>query len=192
MSVKEKEIVAALKRQDINAVEELVSSFGDRLLRSAYFLCGNKTDAEDLVQDTFIQAVKSVGRFKRKSALYTWLYGILLNLTRHYFRKRKKEVSFFKKTQKQINKQLIPASLNPDLQKDRENASSVFLDCMQTLSLRHREILLLRYFNEMKIKEISSLLGVSKGTVKSRLFYATKHLRKLLPADLNLFTTKKD
>jgi len=189
MSVKEEEIAAALNRQDVNAVKELVFSFGDRLLRSAYLLCGNKADAEDLVQDTFIQAVKSAGRFKRKSALYTWLYGILLNLIRHYFRKRKKEASFYKKTQVQLSKQSIPATLNPDSQIDMETASSVLLDCMQTLSLQHREVLLLRYFNEMKIEEISSGLAISKGTVKSRLHYATKYLRELIPTDLNLFTT---
>src|SRR5215469_7516780 len=88
----ERKLVAALKNQEPEAVQELVRAYGDRLLRSAFLLCGSETDAEDLVQETFLQAIRSTRRFGARSTLYTWLHAILLNLSRHYHRERKRLV----------------------------------------------------------------------------------------------------
>jgi hypothetical protein len=70
------QFAAALKGQDPEAVEELVNSYGDRLLRSAFLLCGNETEAQDIVQDTFLQAIRSVHRFQGRSTIYTWLHAM--------------------------------------------------------------------------------------------------------------------
>jgi len=55
-------------------------------------LCGNETEAQDIVQDTFLQAIRSIHRFQGRSSVYTWLHAILLNLSRHYHRDRKRIV----------------------------------------------------------------------------------------------------
>ncbi|HSU53625.1 MAG TPA: RNA polymerase sigma factor, partial [Candidatus Dormibacteraeota bacterium] len=81
--------VAALRGGDAEAVRELVEAYGNRLFRSACLLCGNQADAEDLTQETLLQAMRSVERFRGDSNAYTWLHGILLNLTRRHHRKRK-------------------------------------------------------------------------------------------------------
>src|SRR5436189_2750500 len=73
-------------------LQELIASHGDRLLRSAFLLCGNETEAQDLVQETFLQAIKAAQRFRGDSAIYTWLHGILLNLCRRHLRKQKRLV----------------------------------------------------------------------------------------------------
>src|SRR5713101_10138041 len=88
----EAKAVAALRGQDPEAVQELVQSYGDRLLRSAFLLCGHETDAQDLVQETFLQAFRSAHRFRGHSRVYTWLHAILLNLTRHYHRGRERVI----------------------------------------------------------------------------------------------------
>src|SRR5882724_2767444 len=90
--VNEDQLITALKGQDPGAVSELVNVYGDRLLRSAFALCGNEADAQDIVQDTFLQAIRSVHRFQGRSTVYTWLHAILLNLTRHYHRDRERLV----------------------------------------------------------------------------------------------------
>jgi len=177
----EAEIVAAMRGGDTAAVEELVRLYGNRLLRSAYLLCGNETDAQDLVQDTLILAVRSARRFRGKSALYTWLHGILLSLTRHYHRKRKRIVYT-----DEPPTQRIPAPSHSD-RADVEAASSVLADAIRRLSGPHREVIILRYYEGMKIHEIARHIGVTKGTVKSRLHYATRRLRELIPPELNLF-----
>jgi len=177
----EAEIAAALKSGDPTAVEKLVSLYGDRLLRSAYLLCGSETDAQDLVQDTFILAVRSARRFRGKSALYTWLHGILLNLSRHYHRKRRRITYTDELPEKEI---LDPSESDHS---DIERASSVLADAIRRLSAAHREVIILRYYEGFKIAEIARHVGITRGTVKSRLHYATKHLRELIPEELNLF-----
>ena len=178
----EEQLVTALKGQDFAAAQELVDSYGDRLLRSAFSLCGNETDAQDIVQDTFLQALRSVHRFQGRSAVYTWLHSILLNLTRHYHRDRKRIVY----DDEVAGREAAPPDENPS-QLDAGTASSALWQALRQLSAAHREVLVLRYYEDMKIHEIAAQLGISKGTVKSRLHYAIGEMQKLLPGELNLF-----
>jgi RNA polymerase sigma-70 factor (ECF subfamily) len=178
----EEHLIAALKVQDPGAVQELVDSCGDRLLRSAFSLCGNETDAQDIVQDTFLQAIRSVHRFQGRSTLYTWLHSILLNLTRHYHRDRKRIVY----DDELADREASPSDENPS-QLDAGTASSALWQALRQLADPHREVIVLRYYEDMKIHEIAAHLGISKGTVKSRLHYAIGEMQKLLPGELNLF-----
>src|SRR6266498_163408 len=73
-------------------LQELIDSHGNRLLRSACLLCGDENEAQDLVQETFVQALKSAHRFRGDSAVYTWLHGILVNVCRRHHRKQKRLV----------------------------------------------------------------------------------------------------
>jgi RNA polymerase sigma-70 factor (ECF subfamily) len=178
----EEQLIVAVKAQVPGAVEELVNTYGDRLLRSAFSLCGNETDAQDIVQDTFLQAIQSVHRFQGRSTIYTWLHAILLNLTRHYHRDRKRILYDNELVSRQVS------TVDEDLgQLDDGAASSALLKTLCRLSVPHREVIILRYYENMKIHEIASHQGVSKGTVKSRLHYAIRELQKLLPGELNLF-----
>src|SRR5216683_235990 len=132
--MEEEGLIKALKGQDAGAVQELVNSYGDRLLRSAFWLCGNEADAQDIVQDTFLQAIRSVHRFQGRSTLYTWLHAILLNLTRHYHRDHKRIVYDDELTGRVVS---LPNE-NPS-QLDAETASSALLEALRKLSWAHRE-----------------------------------------------------
>src|SRR6266851_490627 len=155
--MEEEGLIKALKGQDAGAVQELVNSYGDRLLRSAFWLCGNETDAQDLVQDTFLQAIRSVHRFEGRSTVYTWLHAILLNLTRHYHRDRKRIVY----DEALTGREASPPVGNP-WQLDAATASSALLEALRKLSWAHREVIILRYYENMKIHEIARRLGISK------------------------------
>jgi RNA polymerase sigma-70 factor, ECF subfamily len=180
--VNEDQLITALKGQDPGAVQELVNAYGDRLLRSAFALCGNETDAQDIVQDTFLQAIRSVHRFQGRSTIYTWLHAILINLIRHYHRDRKRIVYDDELAGREVT---LPDE-NPS-HLDAVTASSALLEALRKLSWAHREAIILRYYEDMKIHEIAKHLGISKGTVKSRLHYAIGEMQKLLPDELNLF-----
>jgi len=178
----EAQLIAALEGRDPEAVQELVNGYGERLLRSALWLCGNETDAQDLVQDTFLQAIRSVHRFQGRSSVYTWLHAILLNLTRHYHRDRKKIVYDDELAGGEIS--LPDPTPSPS---DAGIASSALFEALGRLSAAHREVIILRYYENMKLHEIARHLGISRGTVKSRLHYAIAEMQKLLPGELNLF-----
>jgi RNA polymerase sigma-70 factor (ECF subfamily) len=176
----DQELVTALKAQDPGAVRELLEAHGDRLLRSAFWLCGNETEAQDFVQETVLQAIHSVHRFQGRSTIYTWLYGILLNVNRQYQRSHERLVY----DETIIGKEI--AEENPG-QLDARIATSALWTGLKKLSGAHREVVILRYYEDMKIQEIADHLGISKGTVKSRLHYAIQELQTFLPAEMNLF-----
>ncbi len=178
-------MVLALRSQDPDAVQELVASCGDRLYRSACLLSGDQTEAQDLVQETFIQAVRSAHRFQGKSSVYTWLHSILLNLTRHYHRDRKRIVY----DDELARPEVVPPEEKPS-RLDLETTNSALVAALRRLSDAHREVLVLRFYENMKIRQIAGQLGISKGTVKSRLHYALAEMQRLLPNDLNLFSPR--
>ncbi len=172
--------VSALKGQDPAAVRELLGAYGDRLLRSAFLLCGDETEAQDLVQETFLQAIRSVHRFQGRSGVYTWLHAILLNLARRHHRRQKRIIYDDELVDREM------ANDNP-VRLDAESASSALRLALRKLSAPHREIIVIRYYENLKINEIAAHLGISNGTVKSRLHYALQQLQKFLPVEMNLF-----
>lgn len=175
--------VAALRGEDPEAASELVDTCGERLFRSAFLLCGHEADAKDLVQETFLQATRSASQFRGQSSVYTWLHGILLNLTRHYHRDRKRAV--FEPVAPE-SEQLVE-SAPVFSQADVSASASALREALAKLSNVHREVVVLRYFENLKINEIATTLGIAQGTVKSRLHYAIGELQRLLPAEMNLF-----
>jgi RNA polymerase sigma-70 factor, ECF subfamily len=179
----EQQLTIGLRCRDSAAIQELVNSYGHRLLRSAFLLCGNEADAQDLAQDTFLQAFQSGHRFRGGSSIYTWLHAILLNLTRHYHRDRKRLICNDELARKD---RPLPREERPH-QLDANMAASALTDALQRISEPHREVLILRFYEDMKIHEIAAHLRTSKGTVKSRLHYAIAQMQKLLPDELNLF-----
>jgi RNA polymerase sigma factor (sigma-70 family) len=162
-------------------LQAILVAHGDRLLRSAYLLCGNHTDAQDLVQETLLQAMKSAARFRGDSAIYTWLHGILVNLNRRRWRKEKRFIH---------DEDVVletPCHAHEDTGEDREFRVQRLARAIQALSAEHREVVVLRYYENLKIQEIAAQTGTSVGTIKSRLHYAIRCLEKLVPAELNLF-----
>jgi RNA polymerase sigma-70 factor (ECF subfamily) len=178
----EVELVAALKHRDPMALEALVETHGTRLLRSATLLCGDETFAQDLVQQSIVEALRSVHRFRGQSSLYTWLHAILVNVARHHHRDNQRLVY-----DNELAAQEVSVSDDPPSPMDFECAAAELARALRQLSEPHREVLVLRYYEHMKIPEIAQHLGVSTGTVKSRLHYAIRQMQQLLPAEMNLF-----
>jgi RNA polymerase sigma-70 factor (ECF subfamily) len=175
------ELVVALKRRDPAAIAALIETHGQRLLRSATLLCGNEHTAQDLVQDTLVAAWRSGDRFRGHSGLYTWLHSILLNLTRHHHRAGQRLIYDNELALRETTALEGPNAL------DCQRAADELTRALRRLSAPHREVLVLRYYEHMKIAGLARHLGVSPGTVKSRLHYAIHEMRQLLPAELNLF-----
>lgn len=150
----------------------MFQSYGNRLLRAAYLLCHNETDALDLVQETFCQAMEAIGRFRGESKEYTWLYAILRNQyllhCRRNFRWFPLDIIFNHQAEK----------VDPWNQMNEAESHFRIEAAMSLLPFKHREVLLLRYVEEMKVDEIAELLRISPGTVKSRLHNATRRMQE--------------
>ena len=174
------ELVHRLKQGgDEETVRHFVERYGPRLLAAATLLCGNATDAQDLMIDTLQHAVRAIHSFREESSCFSWLYGILFNLNRAVWRKRSRHP-------------LIYTDTLPDVPADEPTAGSGLdaataedgLAAVRQLSEPLQAVVLLRYYGEMSIAEVAETLKISPGTVKSRLFSATLKLRELLPEEL--------
>ncbi len=174
-------IVANLKSGHPDGAKALVRQYGTRLLRSAFLLCQNEDDAQDLVQETLIVAIKAVARYEGKSALYTWLHGILLNQSRHYRRAKARKKMVF--TDRLLDERMegLQAAVTQKIMQE----ASVLADCLRKLSPAHREVIILRFFENMKLEDIARQLGVNSSTIRSRLRFALKRLKKFLPNTFN-------
>jgi RNA polymerase sigma-70 factor (ECF subfamily) len=175
------EIIAGIRKGDQACIKALLDQYGDRLLRSAFLLCQNDTDAEDLVQDTVIQAVKSIPHFAGTSSLYTWLHGILLNKSRHYGRSRVRRKMLFTDRVADENMEGAQVAINPEVMRE----ASHLADALRRLSPAHREVVILRFFEGMKLEDIALHLNANSSTIRSRLRHALRLLGKIVPHSFN-------
>ncbi len=153
-------------------IETMFQAFGNRLLRAAYLLCHNEPDARDLVQETFCQAMDAIERFRGESKEYTWLYGIMRNQYLIYCRKR------FRWLPLDLVFNHPAERVDPWIDINKVEREHQLEAALSLLPFKHREILLLRYLEEMKVDDIAQLLKISPGTVRSRLHNATRRLQK--------------
>lgn len=164
-----------LQTNDKQAFKTLFEDYGNRIYKSAIFLADSREEAEDIVQETFLKAMEAIHRFKGRSSLYTWLYRIFLNTT-HDLRRRKyihkKFLSKFK-----FEEHIDPIE-DLNRQMDNDQFSQSLHDALKSQKMKYREIIILRFFEDLKLIEIAERLNIGKGTVKSRLYHALKKIKK--------------
>ena len=160
--------------------QELIQPYSDRLRRSAILLCGDESLAQDLVQETFLQALESGERFRGDSTVHTWLHGILVNLCHRRVREQARLVLEERLAPKETVQPGPTEAMEEDCFADKIAEAVQIAEGVQQLSAEHRRVVVLRYYKNLKIKEIAELVGVSSGTVKSRLHYAIRSLEQFI------------
>ena len=185
-------LVDRFKQGDPSAFDEMVSRYWDRIYAMVNQLLRNSQDAEEVTQDAFIRAHRGLVNFRGESAFSTWLYQIATNLARNRYwywwrRKRDHTVSFDQPVSADNETtlaELIPAELETpgDATVTQEFVNRI-AESMEKLSPKHREILILRNVKNLSYEEIAVILGISVGTVKSRIARARESLRARLGED---------
>jgi RNA polymerase sigma-70 factor (ECF subfamily) len=184
-------LLERLRAGDEAAYEELVRTHGGRLLAVARRFLRNEEDARDAVQDAFLSAFRSIGRFEGQARLSTWLHRIVVNaaLMKLRSRRRKPEQSI---------EELLPAFLEDGHMAqpaaewrisgadaaERNQLRQLLLDKIQELPEGHRNVLLLRDIEELDTEETAEAMGLSAAAVKTRLHRARQALRALLDPHL--------
>lgn len=171
-----KEILLAWKNGDSDAFEEIVNISMTRAYSVALSLVGNSEDAKDLSQEAFIAAHRAKKNFDEERPFFPWFYRILRNRCLNFIRSRARrgEISMDVLIEKDSGIE------SPERAMIRKEDSEALWKALFTLSPEHREIIVLRNFNDLAYREISEVLGISQGTVMSRLFYARKALYEVL------------
>src|SRR4030095_16661633 len=152
-----------------------------KLYRTACFLTGNHHEGEDLIQETLLEAWKSWNSVEGRISVYPWVYRILIRRYHRWQRRQMVRRLFFtpaadqKESQTFIDPSALPGAL---LENDEQNAQ--FWRLLDSLRPKHREALVLRYAENMRLEQIAEALGLPLGTVKSRLNHAQAQLGKKL------------
>lgn len=167
---------------DAEAFGEVCRAYETRLLRQAMTLCANETMAEDLAQDTLVEAWKSLHRYNGRCQFFTWLCAILLNRYRNTLRqKRPVAVSSLHREDEDALQSTVEKmpdrNCSPDQEAELREQSAAVLACIQALPRKHQQIIYLRFYIDNSLEGIAAALGCSVGTVKSRLFRALDKLR---------------
>lgn len=155
------------KNGDNGSFEILVKKHQNKIINLAYKILQNYEDACDIAQEVFLCAYKKIKSFKEKAKFCTWLYRITINLTRNYLKKIKREKKF--KNNLMEGKALFDPLLDNDNDMERENIKEKIFDVLNSLNYKYKEIIILRDMEELSYEEISYLLKINIGTVKSRL-----------------------
>ncbi len=169
--VAERLLIKNLKQGREEAYIQLVEEYGDKLLKTCCLILRDREEAEDVVQETFIRVFNKIDTFKEKSGLYTWIYAIALNLSRDRIRMKQDMLEL---RDEWIGNDDVESQI--EMKIDRELLRKEIF-AMNSL---YREILVLFYFEELSIKEISNLLKEKEGTIKSKLFRGRNILKESL------------
>jgi len=163
-------------------IEQVTRDNFARIHRAALVLSGNPWDADDLAQETFLVLSSQGDRFKGNSSIYTWLYGILLNLDRRerrrYGMRRKKLKVVWDNESAQEN--LTPAAETPIEVSEWKKS---LWGWVSKLPDGQRNALVLRFSEGLRYDEIAETLDCPLGTVKSRIFHGLAALRRLLESE---------
>jgi RNA polymerase sigma factor (sigma-70 family) len=182
----DRELVARAQNGDTVAFDHLVRKYTPKIYGLVYNMTSNREDTADLLQDVFSKAYRSIGRFMGKSSFYTWLYSIAVNMTLNHLKKRGRHTKIsMDDVDSGIHNdpdfiRLTTGSSNPTRDVNLRELQKRLNESMMKLSNDHRTVVTLYDIQGLQHAEISKMLGVSEGTVRSRLFYAHRQLQNYL------------
>lgn len=162
-----------LRGGDREALRSLRDAYGNDVMRTAVLLLGDRHGAEDISQEVFWTVFRRIHQKSEKGSLRAWIMKITVNLCRAQMRKAPWKRLFFREQLWRNEISFIGTTESVALR-------LTLRDCIQKLSYPEREIIVLHYFQDWAIADISVVLGQPEGTVKSRLSRARRKLEQIL------------
>jgi len=162
------ELVKHFKSGDASAFDAIVQRFQDRVFRLASIWLYDEQGAADVTQEVFVRSYKGLRRFRFRSTPFTWLYRVTRNVCNEFNRARRPEAL--------VDEPLDTSSM-PDRQVASLDSACRVRELVEKLPERQREVVVLRIFEDLSVKETASAMGCREGTVKALLHKATKGLR---------------
>ncbi|MGF1531378.1 MAG: RNA polymerase sigma factor [Puniceicoccaceae bacterium] len=183
------DLIERFRAGDSSAFDQIIQRYWDLIYNRVYSLLKNRQDAEEVTQDTFLRAHRGLDKFRGDASFSTWIYQIATNLARNRYwywfrRKREKSMSLdepFSEDSSSSLQDIIPfEGIEPaEAAQAQEFIEQVAIG-LESLSPDHREVLEMRNRDGLSYDEIASRLGVSIGTVKSRIARARSRLWELM------------
>ncbi len=181
------ELVEAAQGGDQNAFGQLVDAYQDKIYGYLSRMLSDPHEAEDVAQETFVRAYKSLGRFRGASSFHTWLYRIASNLAIDVARRRKRQDNGVYSLDAPVDvgddeyeRDLPDESQAPEQLTEQREVQQTVRAAVMELPEKLRDVMVLYELQGESYEDISEILNVPLGTVKSRLFNARGQLKKRL------------
>jgi len=182
MTIDDQHYINLIINGDTNAFAILVDRYKDLVYTLTLRMLKNREEAEEVSQDTFIKAYKSMGRFKGDSKFSTWIYRIAYNTSLDRLKKNRKhfnDVAIDEFTEHQVK-----TMDNALSQLENEERNQAIQKCLAQLPSDDAFILTLYYFEDQSLDEISKVIGLTPNNVKVKLFRSRKKLATIMKAQL--------
>ncbi|MHC4660548.1 MAG: sigma-70 family RNA polymerase sigma factor [Planctomycetota bacterium] len=188
MSPEQAELVERLRLRDEDAFADLVREYQDRVVNIVYRMLHNYEDAVDVAQEAFLKAFRSIDSFKGQSQIYTWLCRIAMNTASSLRRSKRWQMEESTKSLDSplegkngpISREPAGDGPNPSKNAERREIETVLLSAIDGLDDEFRSVVVLKDIEGFGYNEISQILEIPRGTVKSRLHRARLLLRESL------------
>ncbi len=168
IALRDRELVQQAKFGDKDALSQIVKQYYNDVYLFLYRRLGDSYSAEDITQEVFLKFTQSLQQYKEKDKLKNYLLSIAINCSNDYYRKSKREV-----LSEEVEMSEEALSVDSDMRDFIKSA-------LMQLPDEQRNVVILRYYHDMKIKEISHVINCSQSTVKSRLYRGEKQLKEIL------------
>jgi RNA polymerase sigma-70 factor (ECF subfamily) len=162
----------------VNTFSYLVDRHKDKAFNLAFRICGNREEAEEIAQDAFLKAYRSLKYFKMKSSFATWLYRIVYNTAISLVRSRKKGLLSIEEFPADAVDFLGFNKTENEAADDYRNSLVNF--ALQKISEEERGLITLYYYNDLNTEEISKITGINKSNIKVRLFRARQKMAEII------------
>ena len=178
-------LVERARSGDTAAFDTLVLKFTPRLYSTVYNMTANRDDTADLLQDIFARAYRSLTRFRGDSGFHTWVHTIAVNMTLNFLKRRNRRRTLSlddmdASIERDKDYLELTAASDPVREAGLNELQEQLNTAMQKLPESHRAVVTMFDIQGMAHAEIGRIMGLSEGTVRSRLFYAHRQLQSLL------------
>ena len=170
-------LIGRIANGDRLAMQVLFARHHVRVYRFVLRLVRDKSTAEDLISEVFLDVWRQAGRFEARSAVSTWLLAIARFKALSALRRRPDE-----ELDEEAAEAIEDPADTPEVSLEKKDKSAAIRKCLEGLSAEHREIIDLVYYHEKSVEEVAQIVGIPENTVKTRMFYARKKLAELLKA----------
>jgi len=160
---------------DKDAMRALFARHNVRVFRFLTRIVGNDATAEDLLNEVFLEVWRNAGRFEARSQVSTWILAIARFKALASMRRRQHD-----ELDDEASEMIEDTTDNPEVTVQKTERSVLLQQCLQQLSVAHRQVVDLVYYHEQSIEEVAEIIGVPASTVKTRVFYARKRIAELM------------
>ena len=175
-------LIAGAKHGDHGSFETLVDHYMGRAVAVARGYVGNREDALDMAQEAFYRVFRALDRFREGERFAPWFFKILRNTCLNFIdkRRRARAYSIHGKTEDDADMPVCDEAPGPSEDSEIRETQKELWKSLELLPMKHREIILLRHFQELDYQSIADVLEIPIGTVMSRLFHARRNLKEVM------------